>query len=467
MGEPDESRSAGTAGNEEGGAGPPARRRRNGRRKPRRRFPRFLRRGITLLLLVFVVIYFVVPTFASARDKLYVLSRLNPWLLLLAIGLEVVAQLSYAELTMSLLPKGALRLSKVFRINLSALAVSHVLPGGTAGGTPVGYRLMTSNGVPGADVGVAAATQGIGSAVVLNALLWIALIISIPLKGFSATYVSVAIFGAVLMGLFATLVFGFTKGEERTSRIFRGIARRVHWVTEDQVEGVIRRIGSRLRALGDDRRLLLMALLWALLNWLLDAAALWACVAAFGTLTNPIYLVVAYGVGNVLAAIPITPGGLGLVETSVPALLKVFGVAYNPALFGVLAWRLVNFWLPIPVGAGAYVSLIAQRGASLHERLGTLGSLTERPQGAHRITTPELALESDTLELNIGKGTLAPSREARQRQAGLTGLEGAAPAANDPRPDTPGGTVGGAPAEGTAPGASARGAPQAPPLQPG
>jgi len=370
--------------------------------------PRFLSRGITLLLLVFVVIYFVVPTFASARDRLYVLGRVNPWLLLLAIGLEVASQVAYAELTMCLLPRGSLPLSKVLRINLSALAVSHVLPGGTAGGTPVGYRLMTTNGIRGADVGVAAATQGIGSAVVLNGLLWVALIISIPFKGFSTTYVSVAIFGALLMALFAALFLGFTRGEERTTRIFRALARHVPWVTEDQVEGVIRRIGQRLRMLAEDRRLLLVALVWALLNWILDAGALWACVAAFGSLVNPIYLVVAYGVGNVLAAIPITPGGLGLVETAVVALLKGLGVAYNPALFGVLAWRLVNFWLPIPVGAIAYGSLRVQRGASVRERLGALGDLTERPTDHHRITTPKLALEDDTLELDLRGARPAP-----------------------------------------------------------
>lgn len=375
--------------------------------------PRFLRHGITLLLLVFVVIYFVLPTFASARNRLYVLGRLNPWLLVLAIGFEVASQVSYAELTMCLLPRGALPLSKVVRINLSALAVSHVLPGGTAGGTPVGYRLMTTNGVRGVDVGVAAATQGIGSAVVLNALLWVALIISIPLRGFSTTYVSVAIFGALLMALFAVLVLGFTKGEERTTRMFRTIARHVPWVTEDGVERVIRRIGARLRTLGDDRRLMLMALIWALLNWLLDAAALWACVAAFGSLVNPIYLLVAYGVGNVLAAIPITPGGLGLVETAVPLLLKGFGVGYTEALFGVLSWRLVNFWLPIPVGAAAYASLRVQRGASVRERLGAMGTFAERSPEQRRVKTPSLVLEDEPVEPDLRRhDPQEPAREA-------------------------------------------------------
>jgi hypothetical protein len=255
----------------------------------------------------------------------------------------------------------------------------------------------------------------------------------------------VAVFGALLMALFAALVLGFTKGEDRASRVFRAIARKIPWVTEEQVEAVIRRIGQRLRSLGQDRRLLAGALLWAVLNWALDAAALWACVAAFGWLTNPVYLLVAYGVGNVLAAIPITPGGLGLVEASVPILLASFGVSGSKALLGVLAWRLVNFWLPIPVGAGAYVSLRVGHAASLRERREALGGMTAQPPGG-RVTTPRLALEEETLQLNgtddkarseaaldgAGPGQAdaerddqSPARDgAARKDAGSSGVEG-------------------------------------------
>jgi len=63
------------------------------------------------------------------------------------------------------------------------------------------------------------------------------------------------------------------------------------------------------------------SLLWASLNWLLDAASLWCFVAAFGHLTNPVELFAAYGVANVAGALPITPGGLGVVDSIAPVLL--------------------------------------------------------------------------------------------------------------------------------------------------
>jgi uncharacterized membrane protein YbhN (UPF0104 family) len=70
----------------------------------------------------------------------------------------------------------------------------------------------------------------------------------------------------------------------------------------------------------------------------------------------------------VLGAIPVTPGGLGIIEALAATLLVSFGVPRNVATLGVLGWRLVNFWLPIPTGALAYASLKVPRGSGLKAR---------------------------------------------------------------------------------------------------
>ncbi len=106
-----------------------------------------------------------------------------------------------------------------------------------------------------------------------------------------------------------------------------------------------------------DRRLLYHALLWAAVNWLADAASLWVFLFAFGAHVFPIDLLVAYGLANILAVIPITPGGLGVVEFFLITILTGFGTPTAAATAGVLSWRLVNFWLPIPLGGMSYLSL--------------------------------------------------------------------------------------------------------------
>ena len=94
---------------------------------------------------------------------------------------------------------------------------------------------------------------------------------------------------------------------------------------------------------------------WAALNWILDAASLWVFIFAFGHAVSPIDLLVAYGLANILAVIPITPGGLGVVEGVLIPTLVGFGTPKATAILGVLSYRLVNFWLPIPLGGVAYL----------------------------------------------------------------------------------------------------------------
>jgi hypothetical protein len=125
-----------------------------------------------------------------------------------------------------------------------------------------------------------------------------------------------------------------------------------------------------------------MSLTWATLNWLLDAASLWCFVAAFGRFVNPVELFAAYGIANVAGALPVTPGGLGVVDSIAPLLLVSFGVTRSVATLGVLGWRLVNFWLPIPVGAIAYVSLKVPRGAGLKAMRTAVSGLLARPAPA-------------------------------------------------------------------------------------
>jgi hypothetical protein len=78
----------------------------------------------------------------------------------------------------------------------------------------------------------------------------------------------------------------------------------------------------------------------------------------------------------------VTPAGLGVVDSVAPLLLVSFGVTRSVATLGVLGWRLVNFWLPIPVGAIAYVSLKVPRGAGLKAMRAAVSTLLARPAPA-------------------------------------------------------------------------------------
>jgi uncharacterized protein (TIRG00374 family) len=369
-----------------GGGSPP----RAGWRGRLRTARRPLRRIVIIFVLVLIIEYLVIPELVGASKDLYLLGRLNVGWMIAGVALEAVSLFCYALLTRTLLPaEGRPGLSRLFRIDLSAAAVAHVIPAGTIGSAGIGYQLFTSEGIPGTDVGVMMATKGMGSTVVLNVLLWISLVISIPLSGFRPVYATVAIAGALALAAMAALVFGLTRGGKRAARIVRAVGGRIPGVGADRLEQILLQVSGSIRALASDRAVLISSLTWASLNWLLDAASLWCFIAAFGRFTNPVGLFAAYGIGNVLGAIPVTPAGLGVIDTVTPVLLVGFGLTRSVATLGVLGWRLVNFWLPIPAGAAAYVSLKVPRGAGLAAMRAAVSTMMSHPAPSPEPPSPE------------------------------------------------------------------------------
>jgi uncharacterized membrane protein YbhN (UPF0104 family) len=70
-------------------------------------------------------------------------------------------------------------------------------------------------------------------------------------------------------------------------------------------------------------------------------------------------LVVVYFAASALGSAAPTPGGLGAVEAALVGGLTATGVPVAAALTSVLVFRTATFWLPAPVGWGAFVA--AQR----------------------------------------------------------------------------------------------------------
>jgi uncharacterized membrane protein YbhN (UPF0104 family) len=95
------------------------------------------------------------------------------------------------------------------------------------------------------------------------------------------------------------------------------------------------------------------------------AAASWSCdfavmaaVAVVGTRGAPLAgMALAYIVGQLAAAVPLTPGGVGVVEATTTGALAAQGVPAGQAAAVVLAWRLVSHWLPIVAGLVVYAGV--------------------------------------------------------------------------------------------------------------
>jgi putative heme transporter len=117
------------------------------------------------------------------------------------------------------------------------------------------------------------------------------------------------------------------------------------------------------------------ALLYSAGNWLLDLTALIIALAAVGAQPRASVVLLAYVVAAFLGMIPITPGGLGFVEAGLVATLGLAGIGTDQALLATLVYRLASYWLPIPMGAAAYLLAARKYGRPQHVESDARGEI--------------------------------------------------------------------------------------------
>ena len=157
-----------------------------------------------------------------------------------------------------------------------------------------------------------------------------------------------------------------------------GSARKLRF-DHDTAAAALRQIGERLEELIADRAAARGSCCGPALNWLLDAASLWVFLRAFGGTLDIDALLVAFGLANIVAVIPITPGGLGIVEGIYIPTLVGFGLTRRAATLGVASYRLAQYWFPILLGGVLYA--IAARRAVVDR-----AARPPRPAARHRPT---------------------------------------------------------------------------------
>ncbi len=108
----------------------------------------WLRRGASVLILLAVIDYLVLPQVAGTEAALRLLRTVKPWGAAAAIALEIASLISYSLLTRSMLPDQRPRFSWLFRSDVAALGVSHLLPGGAATSGALRYRLCNKGALP-------------------------------------------------------------------------------------------------------------------------------------------------------------------------------------------------------------------------------------------------------------------------------------------------------------------------------
>jgi len=308
---------------------------------------------------------FVVPRLADVvtRGELRAVSGFG-WPLAAAAA-QVVSLGAYAVMTRAVLAGHPRRppLRRLLAIDLSSIAVTNCVPVGAAAGTGVGVRLLAREGVRPAEAASAKVLQGGVAALALAVLTTGAAVARVAGPGLGASdLTSLRIGGPVLAGVLVLAAgVGLGAGTRRGRRLGRALARGLAARVRGRVRPVAvrtgRSLGAQAKLLTSQPRVLLPALAASIVNWGADAVSLWCCMHAFGRPGDASGLLLSFGLATAVGWLPITPGGLGVVEAVlIPGLIGL-GSSAAAAALGVLLWRLVHSWLPVPLGLVARVSI--------------------------------------------------------------------------------------------------------------
>jgi uncharacterized protein (TIRG00374 family) len=115
-----------------------------------------------------------------------------------------------------------------------------------------------------------------------------------------------------------------------------------------------------MAVVGPPRKRLQLALI-SLASMMSDVACLWFLLIAVGAHVDPDVALLAVGAGAVAAAVPLLPGGIGVVEAVIPAVVHWYGPAVSAALAGALLYRAVGTFLPAAAGGVALIPLRAHK----------------------------------------------------------------------------------------------------------
>lgn len=314
--------------------------------------------SLTVVVVIFVGVLPRIADFSQVWATLVDMTWLEGFTLILAAVWNLV---TYGILVMATLP--GLSLSQAVVVTQASTAVANTLPGGQAFGLGVAYSMYTSWGFRRTTIASSLVVSGVADLFAKLSMPVIALVVLAVGGHTNAALVTAAVVGAAILGAGVSLFALALKSERSAQLVGEGLGAMASFF--------LRLIGRRPVMAWADRTARWRAETVNLLHghwWKVIGAAFLSHASLFlvllislrhvGVSTEEVSWAEALGafaIARLLTALPITPGGLGVIELGLTGALVVAGGPEVPVVAAVLIFRALTYLVQIPVGAFTYL----------------------------------------------------------------------------------------------------------------
>ncbi|MDP9307935.1 MAG: flippase-like domain-containing protein [Actinomycetota bacterium] len=304
---------------------------------------------------------FVLPRIANYREVWAVVEELS-WqqigALLLATALNLV---TFAPPWMAALP--GLSFLRAFVLTQASTASTYIAPGGAAVGVGLAYAILRGWRFAGSSVGLAVAVTGIWNQLALLAFPAVSLALLTLQQEKNGLLQTVA---TIAFAVFVVVAAGFAAAlsTPKLARLIGEMAARfVNWVLRLFRRGAVGWSGDsfvrfRTQAIGLLRHRWLVLTLSTLAGQLSVFLLFLVSLRVLGVSAAEVSAVeafAAWSLTRLLGSLPITPGGIGVVEVGLTTALVGFGGGNAEVVAAVLVYRFLNIVPTLLIGliAGA------------------------------------------------------------------------------------------------------------------
>ncbi|GAC67103.1 lysylphosphatidylglycerol synthase transmembrane domain-containing protein [Gordonia soli] len=315
--------------------------------RPRFWWLRWVLLAVVLAVLA-VEVFLIWPKLEQAWDRV---GELN-WVWIAACIVAALASMdSFAQVQRALLRSAGVRVSqwKSLSVVLAANSVSQTMPGGQVlapaftyretrkwGATPVvaSWQVVMS----GLLAGVGLAVLGFGGALLAGA----------KTSPFSVVF---SVVGFIAVAVILQYLASHPESLENTGIRMLGWLNQVRNKSDDHGIARLRETLEQLRAVQLNRRDTAISFGWSFFNWVADVGCLMFACWAVGAEPSIAGLMVAYAASKAVGtAVPLLPGGIGVVDAVLVPALTSAGMPAADAILAVLVYRIISYVLVAAVG---------------------------------------------------------------------------------------------------------------------
>jgi uncharacterized protein (TIRG00374 family) len=340
-----------------------------------------MKRGLAIGIAVVVIVgtyVFVLPQFANYSEVWEQVQMLSwEWVAVL-LAAVVLNLATFGPPWMTALP--GLGYWSAETVTQASTASTYIAPGGPAVGIGISAAMLLGWGFHADEVALAVTLTGIWNQLAILGLPAVAFALLTLSGGDAAALQTIAIIGVAVFVVVAGS-FGLALASRKMARRVGDLAARVlNWVLGLVKRGPVGWSGESLvhfrgRAIGLLGRRWHLLTLTTLVGQLTVFVVLLACLRALGVGADEVTLVEAFAgwsLARVLGSIPVTPGGLGIVELGLTSVLVGFGGNRAGVVASVLVYRFLTIVPTLVFGAVAAATWRRHRRRSLVEAASSL-----------------------------------------------------------------------------------------------